>query len=243
MSADAQKKAIAKQLQSRINAIQGLGKRLEESVQTGFSPFAEAFPDAIFPQGVVHEFISYERADAASTNGFITALAGKFLKEGGLCIWVSTEKNVFPLGLSLFGLPPDRIVFVCPRNAREALWIIEEALKCESLTAVIAQIRELGFTESRRLQLAVERSGVTGFIHRFQPFSENAVACTTRWRITPLPSQTEQGLPGIGHAHWQVELLKVKNGKPYSWQISWLKGQFVQSPSAQLYALPPRHAG
>ena len=37
------------------------------------------------------------------------------------------------------------------------LWVIEEALKCEGLAAVIGEIKELSFTQSRRLQLAVEK--------------------------------------------------------------------------------------
>jgi len=41
---------------------------------------------------------------------------------------------------------------------------MEEALKCESLSAVIAETPEISFTVSRRLQLAVEQNRVTSFI-------------------------------------------------------------------------------
>ena len=234
------KKALIKQLQSQINAMQGLGKLSGESTD-GFAPFADAFPERTFPKGVVHEFISHEPAHAASTHGFIAALAGKLLKEGGLCLWIVPDQSIFATGLPVFGLPPDRIVFIRAPKPKDALWIIEEALKCEALTAVIAQIKELGFTESRRLQLAVERSGVTGFVHRFQPFSENAVACTTRWRIVPLPSQSG-GLPGVGHSCWEVQLLKVKNGRPRVWQVGWEAGCFVAVPNHATIVLPQRHA-
>ena len=70
------------------------------------------------------------------------------------------------------------------------------------------------FKESRRLQLAAEQSRVTGFIIRHQPGLINTIACVSRWRISTLPSEPGEGLPGVGFPKWQVELLKVRNGRP-----------------------------
>ena len=41
---------------------------------------------------------------------------------------------------------------------------MEEALKCNRITAVLGEIKEISFKESRRLQLAAEQSRVTGFL-------------------------------------------------------------------------------
>ncbi len=244
MQAQADKIALARKLQANINMMQGLGKISGEPVKGNFAPFTSAFPGHVFPMGTVHEFISYEPAEAASTNGFVTALAGKFMKEGALCLWIGNQRKVFPCGLKHFGFEPDRIVFINAAKQKDALWIIEEALKCEALTAVIGEIKELSFTESRRLQLAVERSGVNCFIHRHRPFKENSVACTTRWKIAPLPGIVENGLPGVGYSCWDVQLLKVRNGKPDSWQVSWTDNMFVPLGHKDLLNLSPteRHA-
>jgi protein ImuA len=226
MQAAIEKRELAKKLQAKINMMQGLGQPSGQPADGRLQPFAMAFPGRVFPTGAIHEFISYEPADAASTSGFISSLAGNLMNDGGLCLWVGSEKRVFASGLKHFGLEPDRIVFIDAPRQKELLWIIEEALKCEALAVVIGEIKELGFTESRRLQLAVERSGVTGFIHRYQPYSENAVACTARWKITPLPGVANDGLPGVGHSCWDVQLLKVRNGRPDSWQAGWSEGQY-----------------
>ncbi|WP_415582025.1 ImuA family protein [Flavobacterium longum] len=241
MLPDANKRAIARQLQSKINLMQGLGKPSDGLVPKGFEPFNEAFPHGVFPKTAIHEFISHEPHQAAATSAFITALAGKFTKENGVCLWVG-NRNVYPPGLKHFGINPDRIVFVNTSKLKDILWTTEEALKCDVLSAVVADTKELGFTESRRLLLAMERSGVTGFIHRHSPRTENAVACTTRWKITPLPSFSPDGLPGIGYYCWEVQLLKVKNGKPKSWRIRWADDGFqtlydapsnIQNPEKQ----------
>ncbi len=224
METKTEKRNIAKELQARVNAIQGLARTSGERTHR-LEPFESAFPGRVFPLGAIHEFVSHQPADAASTSGFISAVVGKLTQRGGLCLWVSPDRSIFPAGLRHFGLEPERIVFVHPKKTTDALWVTEEALKCQSLTTVIADIRDLGFTESRRLQLAAEKSGVTGFIHRYAPFSENAVACAARWKITPLPSAAGH-LPGIGYSCWEVQLTKVKNGRPFSWKVSW-SGQFV----------------
>lgn len=237
MFAVAQKRQVAQALQAEINRMQGFGKVSEYVQNAGFEPFSGAFPGRCFPTGALHELISYESSDAACTTGFITALAGKFAQKGGLCLWISPGRKVFPTGMAHFGLQPSRVIFINVTKVKEALWVVEEALKCEALSVVVAEIKELGFTESRRFQLAVERSGVTGFIHRFAPKSENATACTARWKITALPGFVSDGLPGVGHSSWQVNLAKVRNGKPASWQISWMGGGFVQK-SETLSGLP-----
>jgi protein ImuA len=54
-----------------------------------------------------------------------------------------------------------------------------------------------------------------------------ATACVTRWRITPLPGKTEVDLPGLSFPRWNVELLKVRNGKPGTWQLEWAGGRFM----------------
>jgi protein ImuA len=244
MKLTADKIAVARQLQAGINAMQGMGKIAHEYARDGLAPFAAAFPGNVFPRAAVHEFISYEASDAAATTGFITAITGRLAAEGGLSLWVAGGRKIFPAGLKPFGIEPDSIVFINTTRPKEALWIIEEALKCEALTAVIGEVRELSFTDSRRLQLAVENSGVTGFIHRYCPKAENAVACTARWKIKALPSVSAEGLPGVGHSTWNVELFKVRNGRPHAWQVSWQGNCFTQLSDRHLVLpLNQRHTG
>lgn len=223
-----EKQVIVKELQARINAMQGLAKPVCGDSSGALSPFQDAFPKKIFPVGAIHEFISDKAVHAASTNGFITALAGKLMRGSGPCLWIGNSRHIFPSGLKHFGVDPHRILFIHSPRQKDLLWIMEEALKCDALSAVIGEMQEVDFTASRRLQLAVEKSGVNAFIHRFQPRMENPTAFTTRWKIRPLPSLTTDGLPGIGRSRWEVQLLKVRNGRPAHWTIEWHKGLFEQ---------------
>jgi|GEM_PF-4043055 len=71
--------------------------------------------------------------------------------------------------------PPPRInvFFLQLKKGTDLLWCVEEALKFEGLAAVVSEIQDLSFIESRRLQLVVEKSRVTGFLLRQNPKNFN----------------------------------------------------------------------
>ena len=232
---------IIDQLQKAILPLQGF-KSLSSVAKPdiGFKPLEQAFPNAIFPAGVVHEFLSSAPEDAAATSGFVAALFGRLIQRSGTCLWISSSRMLFPPALEAFGIEPHKIIFIDVKKEMDALWVMEEALKCERLTAVVGEIKEVNLTASRRLQLAVEQSKVTGFILRHQPSSLNPIASVSRWKITSLSSHLEDGMPGVGFPRWNVELLKVRNGKPGSWQIEWSAGCFhsVNQSDYQIITMP-----
>lgn len=185
-----------------------------------------AFPLQTFPEGAIHEFISDGVEQTAASTGFISCLLGMLMQHPGLCVWISLGKRLFPPALVHYDIDPSRIIFIQLNREKEALWALEESLKCSSLSAVVAEIKDLDLISCRRLQLAVEKSRVTCFIHRFRPKQLYSVAFASRWRIRPAVSRNEDHLPGIGHPFWDVELEKVRNGKSGHWQIGWYKGKF-----------------
>jgi protein ImuA len=204
----------------------------------GLGPVEKAFPNSVFPTGAIHEFISLCPEDTAASGGFITGLVKTLLQQGGACLWISWSRRVYPPALKLFGVDPDRVVFIDVPLLKDVLWVTEEALKCEGVAAVICEANQLSFAESQRLQLAVEKSHVTGFVLRKDARKTNTTACVSRWKITQVPSQLREGMPGVGCPRWQVELLKVRNGNPGSWTVEWssrgFKTMISQKETAQL---------
>jgi len=222
------KKQIISQLQKDILAWQGfIPPQAGAAEGIGLGPVESAFPNAVFPTGAIHEFLSGVPEHAAASGGFIAGLLKTLMLNGGACLWISVSRTIFPPALKAFGIEPDRVIFIDLQREKDVLWAMEEALKCESLAAVIAEVREINFTQSRRLQLAVEQSRVTGFILRSDPRKLSATACVARWKITPLPSVLEDDMPGVGFPRWNVELLKVRNGNPGVWKVEWAAGRFV----------------
>lgn len=217
----ASKADIIAQLQKDLLPLQGLKHVANNhTIDTGLGPINYAFPNGVFPLGAIHEFIA---EDIAATSGFVAGILSVLMQNGSICLWISPYRTLFPPALHSFGISPDKIIFIDLQKENDLLWSVEEALKCNGLAAVVGEIKELSFTASRRLQLAVEQSRVTGFILRAK--ANNTTACVTRWNITSLPSELNEDMPGVGFPRWSIQLLKVRNGKPGSWQVEWVNGK------------------
>jgi protein ImuA len=228
---------IIARLRRDLLPLQGFKPVSGTNENVGLGQIDHSFPNASFPIGAMHEFISANTEDSTATGGFISAVLGKLMKNGGVSLWIGSSRTLFPPALKFFGIEPAKIIFLDLQKERDVMWAIEEALKCDSLTAVIGEIQELSFTASRRFQLAVEQSRVTGFILRHNPQNLNITACVTRWKITHLPTILADEIPGVGFSRWNVELLKIRNGKPGSWQIEWINNRFRHLSSANSIAL------
>jgi protein ImuA len=221
------KQDIISKLRKDIMLLEGFQPPTSSSSRMGLGPVEAAFPNGVFPLGAIHEFVNNQPEHAAACGGFISGILHSLMKQGGACIWISISRTLFPPALKIFGVEPDRIIFIDLKRERDVLWATEEALKCEGLSAVIAEVPDVSFTQSRRLQLAVEQSRVTGFILRNDARKLTTSACVARWKISPLASEPADEMPGVGFPRWNVELLKVRNGSPGLWKMEWAAGQFV----------------
>jgi protein ImuA len=188
---------------------------------------ADAFPNRTFPTGKLHEFIAPSLQKAAASGGFVAALAGSLMTGGGDCIWISRNRKIFPPGLTAFGIQPHRLVFCDIRREKHLLWAAEEALQCKGIAAVVAEVPDIAYMHSLRLQLAIEESRVTGFLLRYTSRITQPIASTARWRVSPIRSRSPiPDLTRVGYTRWRVELEKVKNGRPGIWDLEWSDGKF-----------------
>lgn len=216
-------------LKQELLAFSGYKASLASHSCISLGPIDKAFPNHTFPVGALHEFLSFSPEESAATYGFVMAVVAKIAQSGGVVLWISTSRLVFPPALLMFGIKPDNIIFLDLDKERDCFWAMEEALKCEGLSAIVCESTgPIDFIISRRFQLAIEKSGVTGFLLRHQTRQPSAIATLTRWKISPLQSALQDGIPGLGVPCWKVELHKVQNGKPGVWHIEFLKKEFKE---------------
>lgn len=217
-------------LQEQILLMQGIRPAPNPFAHHSLGPLRYSFPNYSFPTGAVHEFITETKESSASTSAFIagllTSINGNTHSRISPMLWIAPSRKLFPAALKSFGIEPDHLIFVDIQKEKDIMWAMDEALKCDALSAVVAEMSELGFTESRRLQLAVEKSRVTGFVLRTNPKKISTTACVSRWKITPTQSESIDGMPGVGYPQWKVELLRIRNGKPGTWELRWENGKF-----------------
>ena len=220
------------ELRHKIQKIQGFRIPSAGSViNFGVEAIDCCFPDKALPMAATHEFLSYTPESAAATKSFLSALLAKM--GSGPAIWITKGRTLFPPALKSFGLYPEQFIFVSVSREQEALWAMEEALRCKGLLAVIGEISDADLTATRRLQIAIEASGNTGFLLRHNPKRNEASACASRWLITPALSEPSKKI-GLGNLRWNVALNKVKNGQTGEWVIEWDKTfRAIEKPKSE----------
>lgn len=142
----------------------------------------------------------------------------------GPVLWVQDRMailesgRVFPPGLGL----PD-LIHVEARDAKSALWAMEEGLRCSALSLVVGELwgdpAALDFTATRRLAVAAERHGVTACLIRLGGHP-NLSGARQRWRVSSLPSaHNPLDHKAPGSPRWDAELFRARGRPPGRWSI------------------------
>jgi len=153
------------------------------------------------------------------------------VETGKPLLWVQDRMAILESGrIHPPGLPSQDLVHVEARDARDALWAMEEGLRCPSLSAVIGEIwgdpKALDFTATRRLAVASERSGVAAFLIRLGGHA-NLSGARMRWRIASAPSLINPLDPRApGSPAWDVELFRVRGMPPGRWSVAYEADRF-----------------
>jgi protein ImuA len=140
-------------------------------------------------------------------------------------LWVQERMAILESGrVYPPGLPTQNLIHVEARDAREALWAMEEGLRCSALSCVIGELwgdpRALDFTATRRLAVAAERSGVAAYLIRLGGHA-NLSGARMRWRIASAPSLTNDLDPrASGAPAWDAELFRARGMPPGRWTLS-----------------------
>jgi protein ImuA len=185
----------------------------------GLPEIDDALPWQGLPLAALHEI---ENAGAADGDGAASLfLAGILARLAPMrpVLWCLQRADLHAPGLALAGLDAKRLVLLRAPNEREILWAMEEGLRSHALAAVVGEVDRLSTPASRRLQLAAESAGVTGFVLHRSASHAAASAAVTRWRVAALPSAPVLGEPGIGQPRWRVELLRCRGGMPAAWEV------------------------
>lgn len=146
-------------------------------------------------------------------------------------LWVQDKMAILESGrLYPPGLPTKDIIHVEAREARDALWAMEEGVRCSCLSAVIGELwgdpRSLDFTATRRLAVASERSGTPCWLVRLGG-NANLSGARMRWRIASAPSLPHEFDPrAAGSPAWNAELFRARGAAPGRWIVTHEAGVF-----------------
>jgi protein ImuA len=201
---------LLSQLREKVEALEGAPRRLACTIPVCHG-IDDALPGRGLPLGCIHE-INGNSGTAIAFAGLLSAR----IQRPGAVFFIEPARSLYPLGLLPYGVSLDRWVHVRARRSKDLAWAVLEALRCPEVSTVLAVMKSADLTFSRRLQLAAESSGATGF------FFGNTASAITRWRIKPLKNGS-----------WSLDLLYCRGGRPATWQIAWRNGRLENLTSEQ----------
>ncbi|MFW2350700.1 hypothetical protein [Qipengyuania sp.] len=142
-------------------------------------------------------------------------------------LWVQTREAARrggrPYRAGLPGNLQSRVIHVLAEKAEDALFALEEGLRCRDLAFVVGEIagnpRALDFTASRRLTLASEQHGVPLFLVRLDAMRDLSSA-RMRWEVASLPSPAPRwNAQAPGPPRWRAELFRARAHAPGEWTL------------------------
>jgi protein ImuA len=197
----------------------------------------------------VHEIVPGGPFQLGAAAGFALAIAARNPR-AGLLIWI--QQGIVALeggapyapGGALFGFPASRLLVVRAPHARDALWAMEESLRCPGVSSVIGEFAGAGeaadLTATRRLNLVAKEQGTLPLLLRQQPLRGTS-ACATRWGVRATPGRSD-GFGGIGGTAFTLTLEKNRYGPCGNWGVEWdHENQSFRPALPVAVAAPSRH--
>ena len=124
------------------------------------------------------------------------------------------------------GLPPalrHRLLHVAAASPEDALFALEEGLRCRDLAFVIGELagnpKALSFTASRRLSLVAEQHGVPLWLVRLDA-AHDLSSARMRWEVRAAPSLPPRwNASAPGAPAWHAELFRARGHPPGEWVL------------------------
>ena len=189
----------------------------------------------------LHEIYPAAPIHFGAASGLALSLA---VRAGQATLWIQSDfagrETGFPYapGVDVFGLPAERLLVLRVPRAIDALFAMEEALKCRALGGIVTELTDDGsadLTATRRLSLAARNGSTLGLLLRHcAPLATSAAA--TRFEITAAPSKHD-GYGGLGVTTFQLSLVKNRRGPCGRWTLSWDHHDHVFRPAAHSLGL------
>ncbi|MBL8814761.1 MAG: hypothetical protein JNL58_01935 [Planctomyces sp.] len=182
---------------------------------SGLLALDRLLPGGGFSGSTIVEWVQHAPGLPVATTA-LRCLAPMLAKPG--CIAVVDGQNEFHAEAALRqGIPAARLLLIRPPSGRgsshqaDFLWALEQATRCSGIRAVLCWIDRISSTAMRRLQLAVERSGVS--LHMVRPHSalKQPSWADLRFFVRLSDRQHQQKLLAGNQRFILVELLRSRN--------------------------------
>lgn len=196
---------IIDDLRERLRRLEHAHRPARASAWATGTALDQLLPHNGLVDGTLIEWLADGEGSGMATLALL--LAGRRLQAEGCLVVLDGKREFYPPAAASLGVPLERTIVVQPTSASDALWALEQSLRCQAVRIALAWIDALPDRAFRRLQLAAETGGSVGFLLR--PIARRAEPSWAEARLLVQPLPTPADVAG----RWlRVEVLYCRGG-------------------------------
>lgn len=199
-----------------------------ETISSGCPDLDHILPQGGFRFGQLVEWLSAYPGSGAFSWALQSCrmqTTGRQAEKKQSIVVIDLDHTFYPPAALGLGVDLERLVVVRPKNATDAMWALDQALRCPAVAATCAALPRLAPRDFRRLQLAAEQGNTLG--HLIRPLSVRGQPSWSDLQLRVQPMATVRTIdPDIGTPiasarkqprqaarTWHLELLRCRGGR------------------------------
>jgi protein ImuA len=203
--------SIIATLARQVQRLEGSRRPVCEPPPTGCATLDDLLPDRGFRPGTLVEWLADPGAGAV---GLSLLAAQSACSAGKALVVIDAARQFYPPAAANLHIDLARMILVRPRNQKDQLWTMHQALACRGVGAVLCWPKKLDDRAFRRLQLAAERGGSLGLLIRPVNARGQPTWSDIQLLVRALPLQKDSHFsPHVTTRRIQIELLRAPGGR------------------------------
>lgn len=151
-------------LAQQIRDMETANRPVGERISSGCASIDRCLPAGGYACGSMVELV--RMVPGSGILSLALMLAKQTMAKGKYLLVLDPQKQLFPPAMKSLGIPLERMIVLHPSNHSDAVWAMDQGLRCSAVGAVIAELGHLEDRVARRLQLATEQGGGLGILLR-----------------------------------------------------------------------------
>lgn len=153
------------------------------AVPSGFDMLDHCLPGGGWPQGALSEL--FVPVAGIGELSLLMPACARLTRAGRWVIFIAPPHVPYAPALTAAGLDLARLLLVRAESGKEKLWALEQALESEHCGAALAWPGRMDDRGQRRLQLACEQGGTSGFLFVRAQAAAEASPAALRLALAP----------------------------------------------------------
>ncbi|WP_166820477.1 ImuA family protein [Thalassoroseus pseudoceratinae] len=186
-----------------------------DAISTGIAVLDDVLPDSGIGAGEIVEWQT-ERGGAWLLT-MLQLRAVLTARSAGMAVVIDDAKTFSPVAAMLLGVDLDRLIIVRSKSANQAVWVMEQCLRCSGVVAVCGRLGAISETSARRLKLAARTGGGVGLFFRDESRNRQRTGSWSdiRWRVEPVAvsSNLNDFQNAVAGRRLRVELVSCRTGR------------------------------